>query len=136
MKCMLDTNILVSTALFPKSVSAAVYAKAVAAPFKTVVCEYALQELRRIFNEKFPDRIADHDRFVMAMATSVEIVRTPPEEERQESEDRIRDVKDRPILRSALAAAVEMPVTGDKDFSEADIDAPICMSASDFLHSS
>jgi len=37
MKCMLDTNILVSAALFPNSVTAAAYMKAVAPPHKSSV---------------------------------------------------------------------------------------------------
>ncbi|MCL2831118.1 MAG: putative toxin-antitoxin system toxin component, PIN family [Betaproteobacteria bacterium] len=130
---MLDTNILVSAALFPKSVSAMAYMKAVVPPYRSVVCDYSMEELRRVFNEKFPHRILDHDRFVSMMALSVEIVFTPPEEECEESENQIRDAKDRPILRAALAAKVDVLITGDKDFLEARIDKPEILSAGEFL---
>lgn len=133
MKCMLDTNILVSAALFPKSVSAEAYMKAVAPPYRSVVCDYSMEELRRVFNEKFPRRLQDHDRFVSVMALSVEIVFTPPEEEREESENQIRDVNDRPILRAALAAKVDALITGDKDFLDAKIDRLKILSAAGFL---
>jgi len=133
MKCMLDTNILVSAALFPKSVSAMTYMKAVTPPYRSVVCDYSMEELRRVFNKKFPRRILDHDRFVSMMALSVEIVFTPPEEECEESENQIRDVDDRPILRAALAAKVDALITGDKDFLDAKIDKLQILSAAEFL---
>ncbi|MCL2298173.1 MAG: putative toxin-antitoxin system toxin component, PIN family [Proteobacteria bacterium] len=133
MKCMLDTNILVSAALFPKSVSAEAYMKAVAPPHRSVVCDYSMEEFRRVFNEKFPHRVPDHDRFVSMMALSVEIVFTPPEEAREESESQIRDVNDRPILRAALAAKVDALITGDKDFLETKIDGLKILSAAGFL---
>ena len=135
MKCMMDTNILVSAALFPNSISAGAYMKAVAPPHKSVVSDYSMEELRRVFNEKFPHRIQDHDRFVSMMAVSVEIVFTPPEEECAESENKIRDAADRPILRAALAAKVDVLITGDKDFLDAKIDNPKILSASEFLQS-
>jgi putative PIN family toxin of toxin-antitoxin system len=133
MKYMLDTNILVSAALFPNGVAAAAYMKAIAPPYRSVVCDYSMEELRRVFNEKFPERLADHDYFTLTMAASVEIVYTPPEEERDESESQIRDVKDRPILRSALAARVDALITGDKDFLMSGINKPRILSVADFL---
>ena len=133
MKCMLDTNILVSAALFPNSVSAKAYFKAVTPPNKGVVCDYSMTEFRRVFNEKFPKRIQDHNHFVSIMALSVEIVPTPSEEEQDISETQLRDINDRPILRAAMAAKVDVFVTGDKDFLEAEIDRPAMLSAAEFL---
>jgi len=135
MKCMMDTNILVSAALFPKSVSAKAYMKAVVPPHRSVVCDYSMEELRRVFNKKFPHRIQDHDRFVSMMSLSVEIVFTPPKEECDESENQIRDENDRPILRAAIAAKVDALITGDKDFLEAKIDKLKILSAAEFLQS-
>ena len=67
------------------------------------------------------------------MALSIEIIKTPPETEGSELEEKIRDVKDRPILRTALAAGVDVLITGDKDFLEAELDSPRAISAADFL---
>jgi putative PIN family toxin of toxin-antitoxin system len=130
---MPDTNILVSAALFPNSVTAAAYMKAVAPPHKSVVCDYAMEELRRVFNEKFPRRIPDYEKFVSIMALTVEIVYTPPEEEQAKDEGKVRDAKDRPILRAALAAKVDVLITGDKDFWESGIATPQTLSAAEFL---
>jgi len=133
MRCMLDTNVLVSAALFPQSVSAAAYMRAVLPPFHSVVCSYVLEELRCVFLAKFPHRMEAYARFVEAMALSVEVVSTPPEEARTESEGQLWDVKDRPILRAALAANVEVLLTGDKGFLEARIERPLILSAAAFL---
>lgn len=45
----------------------------------------------------------------------------------------IRDVKDRPIIRAALYAGVELLLTGDKDFLESSVDDPQIISVTDFL---
>ena len=133
MKFILDTNILVSSALFPNGVAATAYMKAITPPYKSVVCDYTLDEFHRVFNEKFPERMTDHDLFISRMVLSVEIVHTPPEEERDESESKIRDIKDRPILRAALATKVDALITGDKDFLESGIVKPRMLSVADFL---
>jgi putative PIN family toxin of toxin-antitoxin system len=132
-KCLIDTNILVFAALWPHGVPAQAFMKAVATPGDAVICDYSMDEMRRVFNEKFPHRIAEYESFVSRMALSVEIVFTPSDDERHESEGSIRDVKDRPILRAAIAAGVDAIITGDKDFLEAVLEKPKTMTAAQFL---
>ena len=134
-KRLIDTNVLVSAALFPKSVPAQAFFKAVTPPSRAVVCDYSIDEFRRVFNEKFPHKISDYERFVSIMALSVEIIFTPPESDSYENESKIRDIKDRPILRAAIAAKVDAIITGDKDFLESDITEPKIITAADFLQS-
>lgn len=50
-----------------------------------------------------------------------------------ESEDKIRDVMDRAILRAAINADADILLTGDKDFLESGIENPRIMTASEFL---
>ena len=45
----------------------------------------------------------------------------------------IRDVKDRPILRAAKIAKVDILLTGDKDFLESGINTPKIVNPSQFL---
>ncbi len=66
----------------------------------------------------------------------MQIVDTP---ERPVKEEKlIRDMMDRPILRSAIVSDVDIILTGDKDFLESGIDRPRMMTPSDFMfvHSS
>ena len=48
-------------------------------------------------------------------------------------EEKIRDVNDRPILRAAIYAKVDILLTGDKDFIESGLHTPKIMTASDFI---
>ena len=54
MKCLIDTNVLISVSLFPDSVTAKAYFKAITNPNVGVVCDYSIDEMRRVFNRKFP----------------------------------------------------------------------------------
>lgn len=131
MKIMLDTNILISAALFPNGVAAKSYHKALAHPFEPMVCDYILDELRRKFREKFPDRSAVLEAFLKEVAAVIHVVAVPNEECSEET--RIRDIKDRPILRAAMSADVHFLLTGDKDFLEAHILKPKIIGVTEFL---
>ena len=48
-------------------------------------------------------------------------------------EDKIRDVNDRPILRADLNAKADILLTGDKDFSDIEIDKPEIMTPGEFI---
>ena len=49
------------------------------------------------------------------------------------SEAKIRDVKDRPILRAAINADADILLTGDKDFLESGLEKPKAMTPTEFL---
>ena len=66
MVVFLDTNILVSAALFPNGIAAKAYFKATESPNTAIVCEYSIDEMRRVFNRKFPRRINAFDAFKIA----------------------------------------------------------------------
>ncbi len=78
MRYLIDTNILISAALFPDSVPAQAFMKAVTPPCIALVCDYSIDEMRRVFNRKFPHRIPDYERFLSMLVFSVEIIPTPP----------------------------------------------------------
>lgn len=48
MKIMLDTNILISAALFPRNAVAKALLKALNPPYEPVVCDYVVDELRQL----------------------------------------------------------------------------------------
>jgi hypothetical protein len=90
--------------------------KAVSPPRDAVVCDYSLDEMRRVYNRKFPHKIPDFERFLSLLALSVEIVSTPEETgEGMRDEQKIRDLNDRPIYLAALVARVDGILTGDKE---------------------
>ena len=134
MRCLIDTNILISAALFPDSVPARAFMKAVSPPHDAVVCDYSLDEMRRVYNRKFPHRIPDFERFLSLLALSVEVVSTPGETgDSMGDEQKIRDLNDRPIYFAELVAGVDGILTGDKDFLDSGITCPRMLTAVEFM---
>ena len=133
MKCIIDTNVLISASLFPDSVPAQAYFKAVTPPNTAFVCDYCIDELHRVYYRKFNNKLHSLESFLSLLLRSVKIIETPLEEEVMESELSIRDLDDRPILRAALKADLDVLITGDKDFLESGLTHPIIVNPADFL---
>ena len=131
MRVMIDTNIFISAALFPKGRAAEALYKALMPPYQSVVCDYVIDELHRKFLEKFPDRIAELEAFLHTAIPEFEVVTTPAAI--IEAEAKIRDPKDRPILRAALNAGADLFLTGDKDFLESTVEDPRIINVATFL---
>lgn len=131
MRVLIDTNILISAALNSKGTPYQAFLKAVTYPNKGIVCDQNIEELRRIFNRKFPQKISLLEHFLSIALLAMEIVPTPNEEAGEEKY--IRDAADRPILRAALNAKADVLLTGDKDFLESGITNPKIMTAAEFI---
>lgn len=132
MRVLIDTNILISSALNNKGTPYQAFLKAVTYPNHGIVCDQNIDELRRIFNRKFPQKLSALERFLSLALLTLELVPTPSEE--HISESKIRDVNDRPILRAAIYAKADILLTGDKDFLESGLKNPKIMTATDFLN--
>lgn len=131
MKVMIDTNILFSSALNENGTPYKAYLKAVTYPNQAIICEQNVDELYRVFRKKFPDKMYLLDRFFSIAMMSLDVVKVPVIE--NTLENKIRDITDKPILRTAIHENVDILLTGDKDFLEADITALKIMTASQFL---
>lgn len=131
MKVMIDTNIIISAALFPNGRAARAFEKALLPPYQPLICDYIVDELHRKFREKFPDRVTELEAFLFNALLYIRVVPTPMEETRMENA--IRDPKDRPIFRAALDAHADLLLTGDKDFLESAVVNPKIVSVADFL---
>lgn len=57
MRVLIDTNILISAALSSQGTPYRAFVKAVSYPNHGLVCEQNIDEMRRIFNRKFPQKI-------------------------------------------------------------------------------
>ena len=131
MKVMIDTNIFISAALFPEGRAAKALYKAMVGPYQPVTCDYVVDELRRKFREKFPNKMVELEAFLFSALQTIKVVQTP--ENILEDESLIRDEKDRPILRAALNEGADLFLTGDKDFLESSVTDPRIISVSTFL---
>ena len=130
-KVMIDTNIFISAALFPNGQVAAALMKALLPPYEPIVCDYVIDELHRKFNEKFPNKVSALENFLYKALMIIEVVETP--KEAMAAEMKIRDPKDRPILRAALQTGADLFLTVDKDFLEASITDPRIISVKQFM---
>ena len=81
--------------------------------------------------KNFPTALPNWKLFLYNILSYVHVVSTP--ETVSETEKKIRDPKDRPILRAALDAHADLFLTGDKDFLESSITDPRIISVADFL---
>ena len=131
MRCVIDTNVIISAGLFPKSVPALALEKAFSPPYEAIVSDYTLDELHRVIDEKFPDKIADYELFLKRLLPNIEQVLTP--EDIITDEEKVRDNDDRPVLRAAVASNADVIITGDKDLLESDITQPMIMNPATFM---
>ena len=131
MRVLIDTNVLISAALNADSVPFQAYVKAASYPNHGLICEQNVDEMKRIFNKKFPMRLVSLDKFLSVALMTLELVPIPTEEDISEAQ--IRDTNDRPILRAAIEAKADILITGDKDFLESDVTHPKIMTPAEFL---
>ena len=132
MRVLIDTNVLISAALSAKGIPFHAYVKAASYPNHGMICEQNVDEIKRIFNKKFPDRLASLDKFLSVALLTLELVPIPTETDASEAQ--IRELYDRPILRAAIEARADILLTGDKDFLESGVEHPRIMTPAEFLN--
>ena len=131
MRILIDTNVLISAALNPGGVPYQAYVKAVTYPNHGIICEQNVDEIKRVFNKKFPDKLSALDRFLATALMTLELVPMPTRE--RDLEVKVRDAADRPILRAAVEAGADILLTGDRDFLEAGIEHPSIVTPMTFI---
>lgn len=128
MRVMLDTNVLISALLFPGSKINAMM-NCIFTQHQLVLSSYVVDELKRVEKRKFPQKENAINKLLMLM--SFEYVYTPNDIEGGLFD--IRDEKDYPVLYTAIIEDVDVLITGDKEFSDIDIERPEIMTPTDFI---
>lgn len=129
MRIMIDTNIIISAILFPNS-SPSRFIEEVTSKHSIVLCSHIIDELHRVFNKKFKDKLLYLEKFLSKF--SFELVYTPQDIEVYKYPN-IRDVADLPILVSAIIEDVDVIVTGDKDFFDVEIEKPEIITVKEYF---
>lgn len=122
MKILIDTNILISAIVFrgrPRETLIALRADG----HSLFVSEYIEQELQRIFRRKWPGRA--ENLFQEYLSLGLQRLPSAPE-----TYGALRDSNDIPILSDAVFYDMDIILTGDKDFLEADLTRPKALSIS------
>ena len=125
---MLDTNVLISMAFFP-SRNMFCLAECLTRKHTIVLSSFVVDELAEVATRKFPSRKAAIDQLLAGL--SYELVYTPHHLKAGLFE--IRDVKDYPVLYTAIQEDVDVLLTGDKDFADVQVEKPEILIPTDFL---
>ncbi len=128
MRVMLDTNVIISALLFPSERMNRLF-QTIVVDHTMVISSYVIDELHEVVNRKFPQKAANVERLLASM--SYELVYTP--KTISGSLVSIRDVKDYPVIYTAIVEAVDILITGDRDFENLDIERPEIMTPNAFL---
>ena len=128
MRIMFDTNVLVSALLFPGQKMNALMEK-VTTDHQLVLSSYIVDELFDVTQRKFPDKVETVDTLLSQLP--YELVYTSKHLKPDLFE--IRDIKDYPILYSAIIDDVDVFITGDDDFRDIDIEKPEVVTPAGFL---
>jgi len=128
MRVMLDTNVLVSALVFPGTKMDALMVK-ITTEHQLVLSSYIIEELLNVVRRKFPDKTEEADLFLSQFP--YELVYTPKQQTTGLFE--IRDIKDYPVLYSAVMEDVDVLITGDSDFDGVDLEKPEIITPARFL---
>lgn len=74
MVIFIDTNILISAALSSKGTPFLAYKKAITLPNKAVICQQNIDELRRIFSKKFPNKMYALEIFIADILENLDLL--------------------------------------------------------------
>jgi putative PIN family toxin of toxin-antitoxin system len=129
MRIMIDTNIIISAILFPNSMPSR-FVEEVTSKHSIVLCSHIIDELHRVFNRKFKDKLLYLEKFLSKF--SFELVYTPQDIEIKKY-PAIRDISDLPILVSTIIEGIDVIVTGDKDFFDVEVEKPEIITVKEYF---
>lgn len=125
---MFDTNVLISALLFPGAKINAMM-DYIFSNHTVVLSSYVVDELKRVVQRKFPKKMDVIEKLLFVM--SYEYVYTPDDLEKDWF--KIRDMKDYPVLYTAVIEDIDVLITGDKDFSDVGVDRPEIVTPAEFM---
>jgi len=120
MRIMLDTNVLVSVAVLSSSHILRLV-DLISEQHTIVLSTYILDELKRVTLQKFPSRYDLLENFLRELPFELAYTLEKIDESKYPE---IRDVKDLPVLVSALHEDVDVLLSGDTDFAPLDMKRP------------
>ena len=120
MKILLDTNVLISALIFGGK-AGQLLSMLFDSEHELYVSEYVDKEFKEKLDIKWPDKSQRIYELYHKMAFHFC-------ESSKSQRGELRDVKDVPVLSDALYHEVDMILTGDKDFLEADLEHPLVFS--------
>ena len=128
MRIMVDTNILISGfVLLSKYIQNVI--EVIQKNHTLVLSDYIISEFQKTAKTKFPERYWLAELFLQEFLFEIVYVQENPEKEKFPA---IRDIKDLPILISAIVEDIDILITNDKDFRSLDIERPAILQPNEF----
>lgn len=128
MRVMLDTNVIISFILFNNE-RMNLFFNYLLKNDTWVISNIIIDELKEVFNKKFPNKIDVLNTFLKDIEAEEIIVKNVE----NKKSFRIRDEKDYDVLYAAIVSKVDLFITGDEDFKEVDIETPKIMTIKDYI---
>ena len=125
MRVMVDTNIIFSAILFPKSTPAQALHQ-LCQTDTLIICDYVIDELFDAIERKRPDLLVDAEVLLAELQYEPVIAPRAPQK-------LIADPKDAPILNAAIIEDVDIIISGDKHFLSLDLDRPKVITAAMYI---
>ena len=133
MKCLIDSNVLISAWLFPGSIPDRAIDRSSQFPFEPIVCQHSVDEVLRTCSRKWPDDVDSLNIFLKEVKQSVKMIHSDYDTEALQGKFEIRDINDAPILAAAFDEDVDFIITGDKDFFADAYVVPVTISPANFV---
>ena len=125
---MVDTNVLISLLVFSSKKMNRMM-ECVFMEHQLVLSSYIVEELKDVVRRKFTSKSGVVDTLLAKM--NYEYVYTPDTVD--ETLFEIRDVKDYPVLYTAIMEDVDILITGDSDFRDVNVDKPEILTPAEFV---
>ena len=125
---MIDTNILISMMLFPQKQYDDFF-EIIGEEHTLVLSSFVIDEFWDVIKRKFPQKEEEADVFLTKLA--YDLVYTPHQMPGNLFD--IRDMKDYPVVYSAIIDETDVLVSGDKDIRVVEIDSPEILSLTEFI---
>lgn len=129
MRVFVDTNIIISSILFSTGKVAKVFSHLLE-KHTVIISSYSKAECFEVFQKKFPQKIEQIQIFFDGI--NYEEFNTPSVIDETKF-PKIRDIKDLPVLVSAILSDSDILLTGDKDFEDVKIDKPLIFSPAKYF---
>lgn len=129
MRVFVDTNIIISAILFPNGKVSKVFSHLLE-KHTVIISSYTKNECVEVFEKKFPSNISMIQDFFDGI--SYEEFKSP-EKFDEKQYPKIRDIKDLPVLVSAILSDSDVLLTGDKDFKDVKIDKPLIFTPAEYF---
>jgi putative PIN family toxin of toxin-antitoxin system len=125
MKVMIDSNMLVS-AVYNQDSKPAQAVRDVCENHELLLCDHIVSECYDVVGRKFPQHMPVLDKLFTSLGYS--LVVAPRSESSQ-----IPDLKDAPILNSAILEDVDVIISGDNHFLNLNLERPKILTPAQYL---